>query len=77
MACVGDRREDGAGTLDEALSGRSRGHAARGADEELGAQLVFERTQATRERWLDDVQALGGAHHGTLFGDRDDGLELF
>lgn len=71
-----DLREGGAGVLEEAFAGGEEGHAARGAEEETHAELVFEAFDLAREGRLRDAEALGGAADVPLFGDGDEVAEL-
>ena len=54
-------REHAAGSRGDCLSRLSQAHAAAGALEQRGAELLFEPTDLVRERRLGEVELLGGA----------------
>lgn len=60
----------------ESLASGQERHPARGAREELCAELVLEVADRARERGLRDVKSPGRAMHVAFFGDDDEVLEL-
>ena len=62
--------------LEERLASGREQHAARGAQEELGSELVFEVAYLPTHRRLGDVQLGGGSAHVAVVGDGDEVLDL-
>lgn len=61
---------------EERLARGQQAHAARGALEQRGAQLILQRENVAAERRLREVQPARGAADVALFGHRDEGLDL-
>jgi hypothetical protein len=68
--------EDAARVLEEGLTRGQQAHAARGALEEGGAELVLEGEDVAADRGLGEVEPARGPPHMALLGHRDKGLEV-
>ena len=58
--------------VEERTTGVGQAHLPRGADEQLGTQLLLELADGDAQRRLGHVQTLGGAAEVELLGHRDE-----
>ena len=72
---VGGRQGPARG-LQQRRAGRRQPHLARGALDQLDAELVLEPRDGLRDGLLADAEARGGAGEAALLGDRDEGPQL-